>query len=126
MIQDLKQRKGRPLDRAYLIDAFELCLVCAWDYARNRWRYADWLTMRIVMDKYKTVSDYIHRDDEDESPEAVLGRRRELVEEVIAKSLPYLTDKQVAHLRVKLTEIAENDTPDKLKADIQRWLHGSK
>ena len=26
MIQDLKQQKGRPLDRAYLIDAFELAL----------------------------------------------------------------------------------------------------
>mgnify|MGYP000619974739 CR=1 FL=1 len=68
MIQDLKQQKGRPLDRAYLIDAFELCLICARVYARYRWRYADYLTLRIVMDKYMTVSDYLHRDDEDKSP----------------------------------------------------------
>ena len=59
MIQDLKQQKGRPLDRAYLIDAFELCRISARVYARYRWRYADWLTLRIAMNKYKTVSDFL-------------------------------------------------------------------
>ena len=126
MIQDLKQQKGLPLDRAYLIDAFELCRVSARVYARYRWRYADWLTLRIVMNKYKTVSDYLHRDDEDKSPDAVLARRWELVGELVDKCMPDLTDKQVARLGAKLLEIAEHDTPEKLEADIQRWLHGSK
>ena len=126
MIQDLKQQKGLPLDRAYLIDAFELCRVSARVYARYRWRYADWLTLRIVMNKYKTVSDYLHRDDEDKSPDAVLARRWELVGELVDKCMPDLTDKQVTRLGAKLLEIAEYDTPEKLEADIQRWLHGSK
>ena len=126
MIQDLKQQKGLPLDRAYLIDAFELCRVSARVYARYRWRYADWLTLRIVMNKYKTVSDYLHMDDEDKSPDAVLARRWELVGELVDKCMPDLTDKQVARLGAKLLEIAEDDTPEKLEADIQRWLHGSK
>ena len=126
MIQDLKQQKGLPLDRAYLIDAFELCRVSARVYARYRWRYADLLTLRIVMNKYKTVSDHLHRDDEDKSPETVLGRRWELVGEVVDKCMPDLTDKQVTRLGAKLLEIAEYDTPEKLEADIQRWLHGSK
>jgi hypothetical protein len=30
-----------------------------------------------------------------------------------------------ARLGAKLMEIAEKDTPEKLEADIQRWLHGS-
>lgn len=126
MIQDLKQQKGLPLDRAYLIDAFELCRVSARVYARYRWRYADWLTLRIVMNKYKTVSDYLHRDDEDKSPDAVLARRWELVGELVDKCMPDLTDKQVARLGAKLLEIAEHDTPEKLEADIQRWLHESR
>jgi len=125
MIQDLKQQKGRPLDRAYLIDAFELCRISARVYARYRWRYADLLTLRIAMNKYKAVSDYLHRDDEDKSPEAVIGRRWELVGELVDKCMPDLTDKQVARLGAKLLGIAENDTPEKLEADIQRWLHGS-
>ena len=123
MIQDLKQQKGRPLDRAYLIDAFELCLICARVYARYRWRYADWLTLRIAMNKYKTVSDFLHRDDEDKSPDAVFGRRWELVGELVNKCMPDLTDKQVARLGAKLLGIAEKDTPEKLEADLQRWLH---
>ena len=126
MIQDLKQQKGLPLDRAYLIDAFELCRVSARVYARYRWRYADWLTLRIVMNKYKTVSDYLHRDDEDKSLDAVLARRWELVGELVDKCMPDLTDKQVARLGAKLLEIAEHDTPEKLEADIQRWLHESR
>ena len=126
MIQDLKQQKGLPLDRAYLIDAFELSRVSARVYARYRWRYADWLTLRIVMNKYKTVSDYLHRDDEDKSPDAVLARRWELVGELVDKCMPDLTDKQVARLGAKLLEIAEHDTPEKLEADIQRWLHESR
>ena len=126
MIQDLKQQKGRPLDRAYLIDAFELCLICARVYARYRWRYADWLTLRIAMNKYKTVSDFLHRDDEDKSPDAVLGRRWELVGELVNKCMPDLTDKQVARLGAKLLWIAEKDTPEKLEADLQRWLHESR
>ena len=126
MIQDLKQQKGLPLDRAYLIDAFELCRVSARVYARYRWRYADWLTLRIAMNKYKTVSDFLHRDDEDKSPDAELGRRWELVGELVDKCMPDLTSKQVARLGAKLLEIAEDDTPEKLEADIQRWLHGSK
>ena len=126
MIQDLKQQKGLPLDRAYLIDAFDLCRVSARVYARYRWRYADWLTLRIVMNKYKTVSDYLHRDDEDKSPDAVLARRWELVGELVDKCMPDLTDKQVARLGAKLLEIAEHDTPEKLEADIQRWLHESR
>ena len=126
MIQDLKQQKGRPLDRAYLIDAFELCRISARVYARYRWRYADWLTLRIAMNKYKTVSDFLHRDDEDKSPDAELGRRWELVGELVDKCMPDLTSKQVARLGAKLLEIAEDDTPEKLEADIQRWLHGSK
>ena len=125
MIQDLKQQKGRPLDRAYLIDAFELCRISARVYARYRWRYADWLTLRIAMNKYKTVSDFLHRDDEDKSPDAVFGRRWELVGELVNKCMPDLTNKQVARLGAKLMEIAEKDTPEKLEADIQRWLHGS-
>ena len=125
MIRDLKQQKGRPLDRAYLIDAFELCRISARVYARYRWRYADWLTLRIAMNKYKTVSDFLHRDDEDKSPDAVFGRRWELVGELVNKCMPDLTDKQVARLGAKLMEIAEKDTPEKLEADIQRWLHGS-
>ena len=125
MIQDLKQQKGRPLDRAYLIDAFELCRISARVYARYRWRYADWLTLRIAMNKYKTVSDFLHRDDEDKSPDAVFGRRWELVGELVNKCMPDLTDKQVARLGAKLLWIAEKDTPQKLEADIQRWLHGS-
>ena len=125
MIQDLKQQKGRPLDRAYLIDAFELCRISARVYARYRWRYADLLTLRIAMNKYKAVSDYLHRDDEDKSPEAVIGRRWELVGELVDKCMPDLTDKQVARLGAKLLGIAENDTPEKLEADIQRWLHES-
>ena len=126
MIQDLKQQKGLPLDRAYLIDAFELCRVSARVYARYRWRYADWLTLRIAMNKYKTVSDFLHRDDEDKSPDAVFGRRWELVGELVNKCMPDLTDKQVARLGAKLLEIAEHDTPEKLEADIQRWLHESR
>ena len=126
MIQDLKQQKGCSLDRANLIDAFELCLVSARVYARCCWRYADLLTLRIAMSKYKTVSDYIHRDDEDKSPDAVLGRRQELARELVNKCLPDLTDKQVARLETKLLEIAEHDTPEKLEADIQRWLHESR
>ena len=126
MIQDLKQQKGCSLDRANLIDAFELCLVSARVYARCCWRYADLLTLRIAMSKYKTVSDYIHRDDEDKSPDAVLGRRQELARELVNKCLPDLTDKQVARLETKLLEIAEHDTPEKLEADIQRWLHGNR
>lgn len=125
MIQDLKQQKGRPIDRAYLIDAFELCRVSARVYARYRWRYADLLTLRIAINKYKTVSDYLHRDDEDKSPEAVLGRRWELVGELVDKCMPDLTDKQVARLGAKLLWIAEKDTPEKLEADLQRWLHGN-
>ena len=125
MIQDLKLRKGRPLDRANLIEAFELCLVNAQAYARYHWQYADLLNLRIVMNNYKTVSDYIHRNDDDDTPEAVLGRRRELAEELVAKSLPCLTDRQVARLSVKLTEIAENDTSEKLRADILRWVKDS-
>ena len=123
MIQDLKQQKGLPLDRAYLIDAFELCRISARVYARYRWRYADWLTLRIAMNKYKTVSDYLHRDDEDKSPDAVLGRRWEVVGELVNKCMPDLTDKQVARLGAKLLWIAEKDTPEKLEADLQRWLH---
>ena len=126
MIQDLKQQKGRPLDRAYLIDAFELCRVSARVYARYRWRYADWLTLRIAMNKYKTVSDFLHGDDEDKSPDAVFGRRWELVRELVNKCMPDLTDKQVARLGAKLMWIAEKDTPEKLEADIQRWLHESR
>ena len=125
MIQDLKKQKGRPLDRAYLVDAFELCLVSAQIYARYGWRYADLLTLRIVMNKYKTVSDYLHRDDEDKSPDAELGRRWELVGELVDKCMSDLTDKQVARLGAKLLTIAEDDTPEKLEADIQRWLHES-
>ena len=123
MIQDLKQQKGRPLDRAYLIDAFELCRISARVYARYRWRYADWLTLRIAMNKYKTVSDFLHRDDEDKSPDAVFGRWWELVGELVNKCMPDLTDKQVARLGAKLLWIAEKDTPEKLEADLQRWLH---
>ena len=123
MIQDLKQQKGRPLDRAYLIDAFELCLISARVYARYRWRYADLLTLRIVMNKYKAVSGYLHRDDEDKSPETVLARRWELVGELVDKCMPHLKSNQVARLGAKLMEIAEKDTPEKLEADIQRWLH---
>ena len=123
MIQDLKQQKGRPLDRAYLIDAFELCRASALIYARYGWRYADLLTLRIVMDKYKTVSDYLHTDDEDKSSDAVLGKRWELVGELVDKCMPDLTNKQVARLGAKLMEIAEKDTPEKLEADIHRWLH---
>ena len=126
MIQDLKQQKGRPLDRAYLIDAFELCRISARVYARYRWRYADWLTLRIAMNKYKTVSDYLHKDDEDNSPDAELGRRWELVGELVDKCMPDLTDKQVARLGAKLLWIAEKDTPEKLEADLQRWLHESR
>ena len=126
MIQDLKQQKGRPLDRTYLIDAFELCRISARVYARYRWRYADWLTLRIAMNKYKTVSDFLHRDDEDKSPDAVFGRRWELVGELVDKCMPDLTDKQVARLGAKLLWIAEKDTPEKLEADLQRWLHGNK
>ena len=126
MIQDLKQQKGRPLDRANLIDAFELCHVSARVYARYRWRYADWLTLRIAMNKYKTVSDFLHRDDEDKSPDAVFGRRWELVGELVNKCMPDLTDKQVARLGAKLLWIAEKDTPEKLEADLQRWLHESR
>ncbi len=126
MIQDLKQQKGRPLDRAYLIDAFELCLIGARVYARYRWRYADWLTLRIAMNKYKTVSDFLHRNDEDKSPDAVLGRRWEVVGELVNKCMPDLTDKQVARLGAKLLWIAEKDTPEKLEVDLQRWLHESK
>ena len=126
MIQDLKQQKGRPLDRTYLIDAFELCRISARVYARYRWRYADWLTLRIAMNKYKTVSDFLHRDDEDKSPDAVFGRRWELVGELVNKCMPDLTDKQVARLGAKLLWIAEKDTPEKLEADLQRWLHESR
>jgi len=123
MIQDLKQQKGRPLDRAYLIDAFELCLISARVYARYRWRYADYLTLRIVMNKYRTVSDYLHRDDEDKSPETVLARRWELVGELTDKCMPHLNKFQVARLEAELIGIAEKDTTEKLEADIQRWLH---
>ena len=123
MIQDLKEQKGRPLDRTYLIDAFELCRISARVYARYRWRYADWLTLRIAMNKYKTVSDFLHRDDEDKSPDAVLGRRWELVGELVDKCMPDLTDRQVARLGAKLLWIAEKDTPERLEADLQRWLH---
>ena len=125
MIQDLKQQKGRPLDRAYLIDAFELCRISARVYARYRWRYSDLLTLRIAMNKYKTASDYLHRDDEDKSADAVLGRRWELVGELVDKCMPDLTDRQVARLGAQLLWIAEKDTPEKLEADLQRWLHGS-
>ena len=118
MIQDLKQQKGRPLDRTYLIDAFELCRISARVYARYRWRYADWLTLRIAMNKYKTVSDFLHRDDEDKSPDAVLGRRWELVGELVDKCMPDLTDRQVARLGAKLLWIAEKDTPERLEADL--------
>ena len=123
IVRGLKYLKGRPLDRAYLIDAFELCRASALIYARYGWRYADLLTLRIVMDKYKTVSDYLHRDDEDKSPETVLARRWELVGELVDKCMPDLTNKQVARLGAKLMEIAEKDTPEKLEADIHRWLH---
>ena len=123
IVRGLKYLKGRPLDRAYLIDAFELCRASALIYARYGWRYADLLTLRIVMDKYMTVSDYLHRDDEDKSPETVLARRWELVGELVNKCMPDLTDKQVARLGAKLMEIAEKDTPEKLEADIHRWLH---
>ena len=109
MIQDLKQQKGRPLDRAYLIDAFELCRISA-----------------RVYNKYMTVSDYLHTDDEDKSPDAVLGRRWELVGELVDKCMPDLTNKQVARLGAKLLWIAEKDTPEKLEADLQRWLHESR
>ena len=126
MIQDLKKQKGLPLDRAYLTDAFELCRISARVYARYRWRYADLLTLRIAMNKYKAVSDYLHRDDEDKSPDAELGRRWELVGELVDKCMPDLTDKQVARLGAKLLTIAEKDTPEKLESDLQRWLHGSK
>ena len=126
MIQDLKQQKGLPLDRAYLIDAFELCRISARVYARYRWRYADLLTLRIAMNKYKSVSVYLHKDDEDNSPDAELGRRWELVGELVDKCMPDLTDKQVARLGAKLLWIAEKDTPEKLEADLQRWLHESR
>ena len=126
MIQDLKQQKGLPLDRAYLIDAFELCRISARVYARYRWRYADLLTLRIAMNKYKSVSVYLHKDDEDNSPDAELGRRWELVGELVDKCMPDLTDKQAARLGAKLLQIAENDTPEKLEADLQRWLHERK
>ena len=126
MIQDLRQQKGLPLDRAYLIDAFELCRISARVYARYRWRYADLLTLRIAMNKYKAVSDYLHRDDEDKSPDAELGRRWELVGELVDKCMPDLTDKQVARLGAKLLWITEKDTPEKLEADLQRWLHESR
>jgi hypothetical protein len=78
------------------------------------------------MNKYMTVSDYLHRDDEDKSPDAVLGRRWELVGELVDKCMPDLTDKQVARLGAKLLGIAENDTPEKLEADLQQWLHESR
>ena len=123
MIQDLKQQKGRPLDRTSLIDAFELCRISARVFARYRWRYAAWLTLRIAMNKYKTVSDFLHRDDEDKSPDAVLGRRWELGGELVDKCMPDLTDRQVARLGAKLLWIAEKDTPERLEADLQRWLH---
>ena len=126
IVRGLKYLKGRPLDRAYLIDAFELCRISARVYARYRWRYADWLTLRIAMNKYKTVSDFLHRDDEDKSPDAVFGRRWELVGELVNKCMPDLTDKQVARLGAKLLWIAEKDTPEKLEADLQRWLHESR
>ena len=77
------------------------------------------------MDKYKTVSDYLHTDDEDKSSDAVLGKRWELVGELVDKCMPHLKSNQVARLGAKLMEIAEKDTPEKLEADIQRWLHGS-
>lgn len=125
IVRGLKYLKGRPLDRAYLIDAFELCRASALIYARYGWRYADLLTLRIVMDKYKTVSDYLHTDDEDKSSDAVLGKRWELVGELVDKCMPHLKSNQVARLGAKLMEIAEKDTPEKLEADIQRWLHGS-
>lgn len=126
MIQDLKRPNIHSLDRAHLYDTFELCCAWAQAYARCHWRHVELLNLRSVINSYKTVSDDIHKDDEDKSPEAVLGRRRELVEEVVAKCLPHLNDKQVELLRAKLTEIVENDTPEKLEADIERWLHGSK
>ena len=75
------------------------------------------------MNKYKTASDYFHRDDEDKSADAVLGRRWELVGELVDKCMPHLKSNQVTRLGAKLMEIAENDTPEKLEADIQRWLH---
>jgi hypothetical protein len=78
------------------------------------------------MNKYMTVSEYLHRDDEDKSPDAVLGRRWELVGELVDKCMPDLTDKQVARLGAKLLWIAEKDTPEKLEADLQRWLHESR
>ena len=87
IVRGLKYLKGRPLDRAYLIDAFELCRASALIYARYGWRYADLLTLRIVMDKYKTVSDYLHTDDEDKSSDAVLGKRWELVGELVDKCI---------------------------------------
>ena len=123
IVRGLKYLKGRPLDRAYLIDAFELCRTSALIYARYGWRYADLLTLRIVMDKYKTVSDYLHTDDEDKSSDAVLGKRWELVGELVDKCMPHLKSNQVARLGAKLMEIAEKDTPEKLEADIHRWLH---
>ena len=75
------------------------------------------------MDKYKTVSDYLHTDDEDKSSDAVLGKRWELVGELVDKCMPHLKSNQVARLGAKLMEIAEKDTPEKLEADIHRWLH---
>ena len=126
IVRGLKYLKGRPLDRAYLIDAFELCRISARVYARYSWRYADLLTLRIAMNKYKIVSDFLHRDDEDKSPDAVFGRRWELVGELVNKCMPDLTDKQVARLGAKLLWIAEKDTSEKLEADLQRWLHESR
>ena len=126
IVRGLKHLKGRPLDRAYLVDAFELCLVSAQIYARYGWRYADLLTLRIVMNKYKTVSDYLHRDDEDNSPDAEFCRRWDFVGELVDKCMPHLNKYQVACLEAKLIDIAEKDTPEKLEADLQRWLHGSK
>ena len=123
IVRGLKYLKGRPLDRAYLIDAFELCRASALIYARYGWQYADLLTLRIVMDKYKTVSEYLHRDDEDKSPDAVTCRRWELVGELTDKCMPHLNKFQLARLEAKLIDIAENDTSEKLEADIQRWLH---
>jgi hypothetical protein len=40
--------------------------------------------------------------------------------------MPDLTNKQVARLGAKLLGIAEKDTPEKLEADLQRWLHERK
>ena len=126
IVRGLKQLKGRPLDRAYLIDAFELCLVSALIYARYGWRYADLLTLRIVMNKYKTVSDYLHRDDEDKSSDADFCRQWEFVGELVDKCMPHLNKYQVARLEAKFIDIAEKDTPEKLEADLQRWLHERK